>query len=92
MPSAAEQALRRLDGALQNLEFAVQQRLSQGKGAEDLAQEVHMLSVDRARLAESLDQSLARALRLENANRDVSRRLGAAVDTIRAVLASPSDR
>jgi hypothetical protein len=45
-----------------------------------------MLTADRARLAESLDQAQARASKLESINRDVSRRLGAAVETIEAVL------
>mgnify|MGYP006198435425 CR=1 FL=1 len=44
-------------------------------GAEGLADEVQMLTADRARLAESLDQAQARAAKLENVNRDVSRRL-----------------
>jgi hypothetical protein len=86
MPSATEQAVRRLEAALRSLEVAVNARLSQGAGAEQLADEVQMLNADRARLAEDLDGAQARAARLENVNRDVSRRLGAAVDTIRSVL------
>ena len=87
MPSATEQAVRRLEAALQSLETAVQRRLPQiGESAEDLTAEVEMLSADRARLAESLDRSEARTARLENVNREVSRRVANAMVTIRAVL------
>ena len=92
MASATEQAVRRLEAALQNLEVAVRQRLSQSVGAEGLADEVQMLTADRARLAEDLDKAEARAAKLENANRDVSRRLGAAVETIRGVLQAEAER
>ena len=46
-----------------------------------------MLTSDRARLAENLDQVQARAAKLETINRDVSRRLDTAIETIRSVLA-----
>jgi hypothetical protein len=93
MASVAEQALRRLEAALARLEMAVERRASQGEGAEGLSDEVQMLTADRARLAESLDQAQARAAKLESINRDVSRRLGAAVETIEAVLqAEAGDR
>ena len=41
---------------------------------------------DRSRLAQELDQSENRSNRLEEANREVSRRLVTAMETIRAVL------
>ncbi|AAL51493.1 hypothetical cytosolic protein [Brucella melitensis bv. 1 str. 16M] len=44
------------------------------------------MNADRSRLAQELDQSEARAERLEAANREVSRRLVTAMETIRAVL------
>ncbi len=86
MPSLTEQAFRRLEAALESLEQAVDERLSQPGGAEGLAEEVQMLSSDRARLAETLDRTEARAAKLETINRDVSRRLDQAIETIRAVL------
>ena len=92
MPSAIEQAVRRLEAALQRLEMAVQQRLSQTDGTEDAPADVEMLAADRARLAESLDQSQARAAKLESLNRDVSRRIGHAVETIRAALQVDNER
>ena len=92
MPSAVEQAVRRLEAALQRLEVAVQQRLSAGEGAEGLSAEVEMLTADRARLAESLDQSQARVAKLENLNRDVSKRIGEAVETIHSALSAETER
>jgi hypothetical protein len=86
MPSATEQAVRRLEAALRGLEHAVEQRLSLAAGADGLADEVEMLTADRARLAENLDQSLARAAKLEAVNRDVSRRLDTAIEAVRGVL------
>ncbi len=48
---------------------------------------MHRLGTDRSRLAQSLDAAEARSARLEEANREVSRRLVAAMETIREVLA-----
>jgi len=81
-----EQAVKRLEAALQSLEHAVEERLSAAAGADGLAEEVQMLTADRARLAENLDQAEAHAAKLETINRDVARRLDAAIDTIRVVL------
>jgi hypothetical protein len=86
MPSATEQAVRQLEAALQSLEYAVERRLSLATGANGLAEEVHMLTSDRAGLAESLDQAEARAAKLDQLNRDASRRLDSAIQTIREIL------
>jgi hypothetical protein len=86
MPSATETAFRRLEAALQGLELAVEERLSLSVGVDGLAEEVQMLTSDRARLAETLDQAEARAAKLETINRDVSRRLDQAIETVQAVL------
>jgi len=86
MPSATEEAVRRLEAALRNLESAVGHRLTMAAGAEGLTEEVRALAADRARLAETLDQSVARSAKLESVNRDVSQRLEKAIETIRVVL------
>lgn len=78
--------MRQLEAALQSLEYAVERRLSQAAGADGLAEEVQMLTSDRAELAEALDQAQARAAKLEQVNRDVSRRLDSAIATIREIL------
>jgi hypothetical protein len=64
MPSATEGAVRRLEAALRSLETAVDERLSRSFGAEGLADEVQMLTADRSRLAEHLDEAQARAVKL----------------------------
>ena len=48
--------------------------------------EVQRMGADRARLAQELDKSEARAEKLAEVNREVSRRLVTAMETIRAVL------
>ena len=72
-----EDALKRLKGALDLLDNAVERRLEG---------EVHRLGTDRSRLAQSLDAAEARSARLEEANKEVSRRLVAAMEAIREVL------
>jgi len=47
---------------------------------------VRRVHADRSRLAQELDQAEFRANRLEEVNREVSRRLVTAMETIRAVL------
>ena len=86
MPSATEQAVRQLEAALQSLEHAVERRLSQSGGADGLAEEVQILTSDRAELAEALDRAEARAAKLEQLNRDAARRLDSAIATIREIL------
>ena len=52
----------------------------------DAEAEVQRMGADRTRLAESLDSAEERAMRLENTNREVSRRLVEAMESIRTVL------
>ena len=54
--------------------------------ADALAAQLHALGADRSRLAADLDAAAARARGLETTNREVARRLDAAIETIRAVL------
>lgn len=83
-----EAALRRFDGAVDALEAAVERRLEVERQEAALAQQLHVLGADRSRLADALDGAQARAERLEGANEEVARRLGSAMETIRAVLAA----
>ena len=80
------QILERLEKALNALEGAVEMRLDKEGDFADAEEEVQRMNADRSRLAQELDQSEARAERLEAANREVSRRLVTAMETIRAVL------
>jgi len=80
-------ALRRMQSALDLLEGAVERRLEGAREVTDLEGELHRLGSDRSRLAQSLDAAEARSARIEDANREVSRRLVAAMESIREVLA-----
>ena len=84
--SALAGALKRLEAAVGAVEAASARVLEAGKTGADRDTEIAFLSEDRARLAEELDGSNARMMRLESANRDVARRLDTAIETIRDVL------
>jgi hypothetical protein len=87
--SAIDAATRRLSRALDALEAAAERRCEVDLGKADLAAQVHALGDDRSRLASDLDAAVARRRSLENTNREVARRLDAAIDTIRSVLGAP---
>ncbi|ODN70053.1 DUF4164 domain-containing protein [Methylobrevis pamukkalensis] len=81
-----EAAVREIEAALGRLEAAVARRGETERALGDLEIEFSRLGEDRSRLVQELDNSAARAGRLEEANREVSRRLVAAMESIRAVL------
>jgi hypothetical protein len=83
-----EMATRRLALALDALEAATERRREADHGAEALANQVHALGNDRARLANELDEATARSRGLEAANREVAQRIDLAIETIRGVLES----
>jgi hypothetical protein len=82
-----EHALRRLDSAISLLEGAIDGRFEREQDARGVEAELQRLGTDRSRLAQSLDAAEARSARLEEANREVSRRLVAAMESIRTILA-----
>jgi len=84
--SNLEAALTRLSAALGHLEASVQRRLDRDSSVVSLSQDLQRLGEDRSHLAATLDKSEARAQRLEEANKDVSRRLVSAMESIRTVL------
>ncbi|WP_320198240.1 DUF4164 domain-containing protein [Agrobacterium sp. rho-13.3] len=79
-------ALSELGSAINSLENAIDMRIERQRENGEVESEVKRVHVDRARLAQELDQSQFRANRLEEVNREVSRRLVTAMETIRAVL------
>ncbi|WEX76962.1 DUF4164 domain-containing protein [Sinorhizobium numidicum] len=79
-------AIEELRSAVQSLEIAIDGRFDKEKDVSEFEGEVRRVNMDRARLAQELDQSQFRANRLEEVNREVSRRLVTAMETIRAVL------
>ena len=81
-----KEVISRLGKAIGGLENAVAARLEQQGDYAEAEAEVQRMNADRSRLAQELDSSEARAERLEGANKEVSRRLVTAMETIRAVL------
>jgi chromosome segregation ATPase len=79
-------ALNELKQALSGLENAVDMRIERQREQGDIESEVRRVHADRSKLAQELDQAEFRANRLEEVNREVSRRLVTAMETIRAVL------
>jgi chromosome segregation ATPase len=86
--SAMDAAVRRLDAAIDTLEAAVNRCTDQGRHREALESQLQAFGSDRSRLASELDRVRARSIDLETANREVSRRLEHAANTIRAALAT----
>ena len=81
-----KEVINRLGKAIGSLEKAVAARLEHDQDYADAEAEVQRMNADRSRLAQELDSSEAKAERLEAANKEVSRRLVTAMETIRAVL------
>lgn len=80
--------MRRLSGALDALESAVERRAALDAQRADLVEELAIMEDDRARLAADLDASAARERALEGAQAQVSRRLERIGETIRDVIAA----
>jgi hypothetical protein len=84
--AAIEQATRRLTQALNALDAAIERRLDTDQTRVALSEQVHTLDADRSKLASDLDGQVAKVRRLESANRDIARRLDAAMENVRQVL------
>jgi predicted RNase H-like nuclease (RuvC/YqgF family) len=81
-----KEVIARLGRAIEALEQSVAARIEREQDYAEAEAEVQRMNADRARLAQELDNSEARGERLEDANKEVSRRLVTAMETIRAVL------
>ncbi|OLP61076.1 hypothetical protein BJF93_03235 [Xaviernesmea oryzae] len=79
-------AIDALRQAVDRLDRLVDGRFERERDLGEIEGEVRRVNEDRSRLAQELDQSQFRANRLEEVNREVSRRLVTAMETIRAVL------
>ena len=84
--TAIEAATRRLTEALDALDAAVERRVELDQRRLKLAEQVHALGADRARLAAELDAQTAKTRRLESANQDIASRLDAAMENLQHVL------
>src|SRR5215470_3400722 len=81
-----EAASRRLTQALDALDEAAERRRETDRAQQALANQVHALDNDRARLAGELDHATARTRALETTNREVAQRIDQAIATIRGAL------
>ena len=70
-----KEVIARLGKAMEGLENAVAAKLEHERDYSEAEAEVQRMNADRSRLAQELDNSEARAERLEDANKEVSRRL-----------------
>ena len=84
--SAIDRASKRLTQALEQLDAAVDRRIEIERSRKILTEQVHALDADRSKLAADLDIQLSRVRQLESANRDIARRLDAAMNNIQLVL------
>ncbi len=84
--TALDAATKRLTLALDTLEAAVERRRDSDRNGQSFGEQLHALDADRARLAAELDEVTARSREIESTNREIARRIDAAMDGIRAVL------
>jgi hypothetical protein len=84
--SAIDAAARRLALALDMLQAAVARKREAERSGDAIAAQLHALGADRARLAAELDAAAARGRTLEDANREVARRIDVAMGGIRTLL------
>lgn len=85
--SDADAALTRLAEAVSLLEARVDSETARRQRREVGEADLQRAHHDRSRLAQALDAAEARAKKLEEANREVARRLVAVLETVRGVLA-----
>jgi len=86
MSTGMDQAAERLSLAIDRLEAAIGRQAGARADKDSLETEIQALGADRARLADLLDKSEAKATRFKTINRDVSQKLVEAMETIRSVL------
>ena len=84
--SVIEPAATRLDEALRRLDGAVDRLFEQSGDPVLLRQELTAMMQDRTRLAEQLDESLAREKELQTLADEASEALGSAIAEVRAAL------
>lgn len=86
-----DSAATRLDAALKRLEVALEAHLARAGDPAALKEEIALLVLDRAKLAEELAEALARENELQLLADEASEALGAAIKEVRAVLDAEGD-
>ncbi|MBX4335849.1 DUF4164 domain-containing protein [Bartonella raoultii] len=79
-------ALEQLEKALRTLEITIINRNAVIDKNNEWEEEIQRMNADRSRLAQALDKSEAQVERLEAVNKEVSKRLIKAMETIRIVI------
>jgi Domain of unknown function (DUF4164) len=79
-------ALQRLGSAIDLLDAAAARRLASDRNDAARSNELELMRGDRAKLAELLDQALARGRALETVQTDVSGRIDRAIDLVKGAL------
>ena len=90
--TAIEAATKRLTQALDALDAAVERRLEADRGEARSPIRCTRSAPTARKLAAELDAQTARSRQLETANREIARRLDAAIDNIRSVLETRRSR
>ncbi len=86
MSTGVDQAAERLSLAIDRLEATIGRQAGVRANKDGLETEIQTLGADRARLADLLDKSQAKATRLATTNREVSLKLVETIETVRSVL------
>ncbi|EJF79871.1 Uncharacterised protein [Candidatus Bartonella washoeensis] len=81
-----QHALEQLEKALRTLEITIINRNAVIDKNNEWEEEIQRMNADRSRLAQALDKAEAHAERLEAVNKEVSKRLIKAMETIRVVI------
>lgn len=85
--SKLDSATERFKGALDRLEAGLHRQIVRAQSAGQLESEVNALKIDRAGLAEELDQLKSEGRRINELNERASETLANTIDGLRAVLA-----
>ncbi len=80
-------ALQRLGSAVDLLDASAARRFSAERNEASRATELELMRGDRAKLAELLDQALARGRMLENVHTDITARVDSAIGLVQGALA-----
>ncbi|MEA1832469.1 DUF4164 family protein [Methylobacterium durans] len=87
MTVSIDDALARLDTALNRLEATVTRRLEAARSPDDRDVELAIMGEDRARLAAALDAAQARLAQVTATADDIGERLDRVIDTVEGVMA-----
>ncbi|BBL53895.1 hypothetical protein MF1_11530 [Bartonella quintana] len=79
-------ALEQLEKALRTLEITIINHNAVIEKNNEWEEEIQRMNADRSRLAQALDKAEAQVERLEAVNKEVSKRLIKAMETIRVVI------